>query len=105
MCAFDAHPECQPPTPNPNLFFTYDFIRNTHNQLKAIDRSKYASGDKTAHEALVEVVGRNTFTQLLITKPDPTVSAMMSGGAPPADFGPDIKQKVQELVDIKPISS
>lgn len=103
--AFEAHPDCQPPTPNPTMFFTYDFIRNSHNQLKAIDRSKYDSGDKKADEALTEVVGRNSFSQVLITNPNPDMAAKLTGGGPTADFGPDIKQKIQTLVDIKPTSS
>ena len=34
LSLFEAHPECQPPNTNPSIFFSYDFIRNTYNQLK-----------------------------------------------------------------------
>ncbi|CAI7665689.1 hypothetical protein N7533_000891 [Penicillium manginii] len=98
--AFESHPENQPPTPNPTIFFTYDFVRNTYNQLKAIDAAKYAAGDQVAQEAVTEVIGRNGFTHALISDTSGKMSIMMGGGpgSGPPNFGPEIKTKSEELV-------
>ncbi|CAI7574556.1 unnamed protein product [Penicillium pancosmium] len=98
--AFESHPDNQPPTPNPTIYFTYDFIRNTYNQLKAIDAAKYAAGDSAANEAVTEVVGRNNFSNVLISDTSGKMSVMMGGGpgSAPPNFGPEVKAKAEELV-------
>lgn len=90
--AFQAHPQCQPPSTHPTIFFLYDFVRNSHNQL--IDAEKYAAGDNAAKTAVNEIEGRNAFTNMLINDKSRKLS-MMTGGDPsnPADFGPEIKNK------------
>ncbi|KAJ5680874.1 hypothetical protein N7536_012013 [Penicillium majusculum] len=92
--AFQAHPQCQPPSTHPTIFFLYDFVRNSHNQLKAVDAEKYAAGDNAAKTAVNEIEGRNAFTNMLINDKSRKLS-MMTGGDPsnPADFGPEIKNK------------
>ncbi|KAJ6133325.1 hypothetical protein N7471_008540 [Penicillium samsonianum] len=92
--AFESHPQCQPPNTHPTIFFLYDFVRNSHNQLKAIDADKYAAGDNGAKTAVGEVEGRNAFANMLINDKSGKLS-MMTGGDPsnPADFGAEIKSK------------
>lgn len=105
ISAFESHPENQPPAPNPTMFFTFDFIRSTHHQLKSIDATKYAADDKGANEAMAEVIGRNGFTNMLIGDTTGRMSSMLgSGGREPVNFGPDIKRTAQDLVDIKPVA-
>lgn len=105
ISAFESHPENQPPAPNPTIFFTFDFIRSTHNQLKSINGTKYAADDKGANEAMAEVIGRNGFANMLIGDTTGRMSSMLgSGGREPVNFGPDIKRTAQDLVDIKPVA-
>ncbi|CAG8353349.1 unnamed protein product [Penicillium nalgiovense] len=89
---------CKPPNTHPTIFFLYDFVRNTHNQLKAVDADKYAAGDNGAKNAVGEVEGRNAFVNMLINDTSGKLS-MMTGGNPsnPADFGAEIKAKAQIL--------
>ncbi|KAJ5455049.1 hypothetical protein N7475_010170 [Penicillium sp. IBT 31633x] len=96
--AFEAHPQCQPPNTHPTIFFLYDFVRNTYNQLKAVDAEKYAAGDSAAKSAVGEAEGRNAFAGMLINDTSGKL-AMMTGGNPsnPADFGAEIKDKAQVL--------
>ncbi|KAJ5459832.1 uncharacterized protein N7458_001384 [Penicillium daleae] len=99
--AFEAHPQLQPPTPHPTAFFLFDFIKNTHNALKRVDASKYASGDRQAREAVQEVVGRNQFASVLLTDSSGKL-AMMTGSDPsnPIDFGPTIKAKAAAVTEV-----
>lgn len=92
--AFEAHPQCQPPSTHPTIFFLYDFVRNSHNQLKAVDAEKYAAGDNAAKTAVNEIEGRNAFVNMLVNDKSGKLS-MMTGGDPsnPADFGPEIRNK------------
>ncbi|KAJ5334873.1 hypothetical protein N7452_007276 [Penicillium brevicompactum] len=76
--AFESHPECQPPNTNPSIFFSYDFIRNTYNQLKQVDPAKYAAGDKAAQDAVQEIIGRNSFASILVNDTSGKV-AMITG--------------------------
>ena len=96
--AFEAHPQCQPPNTNPTIFFVYDFVRNTHNQLKQVDAAKFAAGDSAAVNAVGEARGRNSFASMLINDTSGKM-AMMTGGDPSnrADFGADIKSKAAAL--------
>lgn len=96
--AFDAHPQIQPPSPHPTIFFLKDFVKNTHDQLKKVDADKFASGDKAAQDAVKEVVGRNQFATLLLNDSSGKLS-LMTGSDPndPVDFGPDIKAKARAL--------
>ncbi|CAG8231095.1 unnamed protein product [Penicillium salamii] len=96
--AFEAHPECSPPNTNPTIYFVYDFIRNTYNQLKQIDAAKYAAGDNATDAAVREIVGRNAFASVLINDTSGKM-AMMTGGDPsaPTNFGDDIKATVATL--------
>ncbi|KAJ5970657.1 uncharacterized protein N7479_000575 [Penicillium vulpinum] len=96
--AFESHPGCQPPNTHPTIFFLYDFVRNSHNQLKAVDAAKYAAGDSAAKAAVVEVEGRNGFANILVNDTTGKLS-MMTGGDPsnPADFGAEIKAKALAL--------
>lgn len=92
--AFKAYPQCQPPSTHPTIFFLFDFLRNSHNQLKAVDAEKYAAGDNAAKAAVIEIIGRNAFTNTLINDKSGKLS-IMTGGDPsnPVDFGPEIKNK------------
>ncbi|CAI7625346.1 unnamed protein product [Penicillium discolor] len=92
--AFKAHPQCQPPSTHPTIFFLFDFLRNSYNQLKAVDAEKYAAGDNAAKAAVIEIIGRNAFTNTLINDKSGKLS-IMTGGDPskPVDFGPEIKNK------------
>ena len=96
--AFESHPECQPPNTNPSIFFSYDFIRNTHKQLKQVDPAKYAAGDKAAQAAVQEIIGRNSFASILVNDTSGKV-AMITGGNPasPPNFGDEIKAAVAAL--------
>ncbi|CAI7671441.1 unnamed protein product [Penicillium bialowiezense] len=96
--AFESHPECQPPNTNPTIFFIYDFVRNSHNQLKQVDPAKYAAGDKTAQAAVQEVTGRNSFASILVNDTSGKL-AMMTGGNPGSapNFGDQIKAAVAAL--------
>ncbi|KAJ5864701.1 uncharacterized protein N7529_006617 [Penicillium soppii] len=96
--AFEAHPECQPPNTNPTIFFVYDFVRNTHNQLKKVDAAKFAAGDSAAVGVVNEARGRNNFASLLINDTSGKM-ALMTGGDPsnPADFGAEVKARAADL--------
>ncbi|KAJ5472971.1 hypothetical protein N7530_006972 [Penicillium desertorum] len=91
-------PSASPPNTHPTIFFLYDFVRNSHNQLKAVDADKYAAGDNGAKNAVGEVEGRNAFANMLINDTSGKLS-MMTGSNPsnPADFGAEIKAKAQIL--------
>ncbi|KAJ5555103.1 hypothetical protein N7535_007548 [Penicillium sp. DV-2018c] len=96
--AFEAHPQCNPPNKHPTIFFLYDFVRNTFNQIKNIDPAKFAAGDRAAKSAVAEADGRNSFASMLINDKGGQV-AKMTGADPsnPADFGEDIKAKARAL--------
>jgi hypothetical protein len=91
----------QPPNTHPTIFFMFDFIRNTHNQLLSIDLDKLRTGDAEAKKQATDVVGRNQFTNILINDSTGKL-ALMTGGDPanPVDFGPDIKTKAQALLAV-----
>jgi hypothetical protein len=90
----------QPPNTNPSIFFLTDFIRNTRRELLAIDVDKLRNGDPAAKHAATEVLGRNSFANLLIDNPDKL--APMTGGDPgePLVFGEDIKAKMRALLEV-----
>ncbi|OQE38629.1 hypothetical protein PENCOP_c008G03558 [Penicillium coprophilum] len=92
--AFESHPQSKPPNTHPTIFFLYDFVRNSFNQLKAVDAEKYTAGDNSAKNAVGEVEGRNAFANMLINDTSGKLS-MMTGADPsnPADFGAEIKAK------------
>ncbi|KAJ5816400.1 hypothetical protein N7447_008633 [Penicillium robsamsonii] len=96
--AFESHPQCRPPNTHPTIFFLYDFVRNSFNQLMAVDADKYAAGDSGAKTTVDEVEGRNGFANMLINDTSGKLS-MMTGGNPsnPADFGAEIKAKALAL--------
>lgn len=91
----------QPPNTNSNIFFVFDFIRNTHNALLAIDVDKLRRGDAEAKKQATDVISRNHFANLLINDTTGKL-ALMTGGDPrnPVDFGPDIKAKAQALLEV-----
>jgi len=91
----------QPPNTHPTIFFMFDFIRNTHNQLLSIDLDKLQAGDPEAKKQASDVMGRNNFTNILINDPTGKL-ALMTGGDPsnPVDFGADIKAKAQALLEV-----
>ncbi|KAJ6009328.1 hypothetical protein N7499_005264 [Penicillium canescens] len=93
LSTFEAHPQYPG---HPTIFFLYDFIRNTHNQLKGVDPAKFYAGDKASRDAVQEVIGRNGFAAML-TGDTTGKLAMLTGGDPanPADFGEDIKAKTK----------
>ncbi|KAL1963785.1 hypothetical protein VTN77DRAFT_7851 [Rasamsonia byssochlamydoides] len=97
--SFESHPLMQPPNTHPAIFFMFDFIRNTHNQLLSIDADKLRAGDAEAKRQLTDVIGRNRFTNILINDTTGKL-ALMTGGDPrnPVDFGADIKAKAQALL-------
>ncbi|KAH8703753.1 hypothetical protein BGW36DRAFT_369939 [Talaromyces proteolyticus] len=96
--SFESHPLMQPPDTHPTLFFLFDFIRNTHRQLKTIDIEKLSAGDDEAKNQVTEVIGRNHFANVLINDTTGKL-AMLTGGDPsnPVDFGPEIKRKAEAL--------
>jgi hypothetical protein len=89
----------QPPDVHPTIFFLFDFIRNTHRQLTAINLDKLRAGDPEAKSKATDVIGRNGFADLLIHDTTGKL-ALMTGCSldDQIDFGPDIKAKVQALV-------
>lgn len=98
--AFEQHPQMQPPETHPTVFFLMDFARNTQKVLRGIDAQKYAAGDQAALEQMQEVVGRSSFTCMLLTDQSGKV-AIMTGADPnnPVDFGPNIKAKGRALTE------
>ncbi|KAJ5800948.1 uncharacterized protein N7518_003016 [Penicillium psychrosexuale] len=96
---YSTHPQCNPPNRHPTIYFLYDFVRNSHNQLKAVDAAKYAAGDNAAKVAVDEIDGRNMFANTLINDTTGKL-AMLTGGDPsnPVDFGPEIKAKALILI-------
>lgn len=68
--------------------------------LKEVDADKYAAGDKSARDTVNEVVGRNSFANVLLNDTTGKLS-MMTGGDPdnPIDFGPEIKAKAKDLTE------
>ncbi|KAF3390645.1 hypothetical protein F1880_009179 [Penicillium rolfsii] len=99
--AFESHPQIQPPTPHPTMFFLFDFVKNTHNSLQKVDASKYAAGDSQAREAVQEIIGRNQFTSLLVNDSSGKL-AIMTGSDPsnPVDLGPTIRAKAKALAEL-----
>ncbi|CDM31911.1 unnamed protein product [Penicillium roqueforti FM164] len=97
--AFEAHPQCNPPNRHPTIYFLYDFVRNSHNRLQAVDPNKYAAGDNAAKVAVDEIDGRNMFANTLVNDTTGKL-AMLTGGDPsnPVDFGPQIKAKALILI-------
>ncbi|KAJ5520121.1 hypothetical protein N7463_000574 [Penicillium fimorum] len=85
-------PQCRPPNTHPTIFFLYGFVRNSFNQLKAVD------ADNGAKNAVGEVEGRNGFANMLINDTSGKLS-MMTGGdlSNPADSGAEIKAKAVAL--------
>ncbi|KAJ5668252.1 uncharacterized protein N7477_006822 [Penicillium maclennaniae] len=98
--AFEDHPQMQPPVTHPTVYFLMDFVRNTQKELKGIDAEKYAAGDQAAREQVLEVVGRNQFTYVLLNDSSGKVS-VMTGSDPnnPVDFGANIKAKARALTE------
>jgi hypothetical protein len=89
----------QPPDTHPTLFFLFDFIRNTHKQLKSIDASKLREGgDADTQNSVAEVIGRNKFAKTLIEDTSGKL-ALLTGGDPgkPLDFGEEIREKAKVL--------
>ncbi|OJJ43452.1 hypothetical protein ASPZODRAFT_136317 [Penicilliopsis zonata CBS 506.65] len=88
----------QLPTPNPTIFFISDFVRSTHRTLHQVDASAFAMGDQNARAAVKEVIGRNSFTDILVNDTTGKL-ALMTGQDPrnPVDFGPDIKRLAKAL--------
>ncbi|GAD92244.1 conserved hypothetical protein [Paecilomyces variotii No. 5] len=99
--SFESHPRMQPPNVNPTIFFLFDFVRNTHRQLKTIDVDKLRAGDKAARQQVTEVLARNRFANELISDKSGKL-AMMTGDDPrnPVDLGPDIRAKAQALLQV-----
>ncbi|KAJ5306276.1 hypothetical protein N7508_005291 [Penicillium antarcticum] len=86
--AFEAHPQFPD---HPTIFF-YDFVRNSHNQLKAVEPAKFHACDKISRDAEQEIIGRNGFVSML-TGHTSGKPAMLTGADPssPVDFGKDVK--------------
>lgn len=91
--AFESHPQFPH---HPTIFFIYDFVRNTHNQLKAVDPAKFYAGDKASRDAVQEIIGRNGFAEML-TGDTTGKLAMLTRADPanPVDFGEDVKAKAK----------
>lgn len=90
----------QPPTPNPTMFFTFDFLRNTHRQLRDIDADKFLAGDRAARGAAQEVLGRIQFANTLVNDRSGKL-ALLTGGDPNqgVDFGDEIRRLAGGLVE------
>lgn len=91
----------QPPAPNPSIFFVFDFIRNTHRNLKGIDADKFRSGDGEARQQAQEVLERNQFAYTIVSDTSGKL-ALMTGGDPrnPVDFGDTIREKARALTEV-----
>lgn len=98
--SFEAHPLMQPPDTHPTLFFLFDFIRNTRKELKSIDLDKLRAGDAESKKQVTDVMGRNSFTNVLINDTSGKL-ALLTGGDPgrPVDFGEEIKEKAKVLTE------
>lgn len=97
--AFESHPLMQPPDTHPTLFFLFDFIRNTRKELRSIDiNNKLREGDSESQKQLIDVLGRNGFTNALINDNTGKL-ALLTGSDPnrPVDFGQDIRAKIAGL--------
>ena len=90
----------QPPTPNPTIFFTFDFLRNTHRQLRDIDADKFLAGDRAARGAAQEVLGRIQFANTLVNDRSGKL-ALLTGGDPNqgVDFGDKMRRLAGGLVE------
>lgn len=90
----------QPPDTHPTLFFLFDFIRNTRKELKSIDLDKLRAGDAESKKQVTDVMGRNSFTNVLINDTSGKL-ALLTGGDPgrPVDFGEEIKEKAKVLTE------
>lgn len=91
----------QPPNTHPTVFFLFDFIRNTHRELKQIDLDKFQAGDADARSQAQDVLGRNNFAHVLVNDTTGKL-ALMTGGDPtnPVDFGDEIRVKARELTEV-----
>lgn len=91
----------QAPSPHPSIFFVFDFIRNTHRTLKAIDADKFRAGDADARQQAQEVLGRNQFALAIVNDTSGRL-ALMTGGDPanPVDFGDEVREKARALTEV-----
>ena len=91
----------QPPEPNRSVLFVYDFIRNTHRNLKCIDFEGFRAGDISAHKQAKEILGRNRFACTIVY--DTTGGLGFLTGSDPnvqIDFGDEIRTKVKALAGV-----
>ncbi|PLB52405.1 hypothetical protein P170DRAFT_507203 [Aspergillus steynii IBT 23096] len=95
LSAFKSHPQLQPPSPQPTLFFMYEFARNTHSMLEKIDADKYRASDPGALAQMKEVTGRNMFAKVLLNDTTGKLGAMTGGGT--VDFGEEVKGKADAV--------
>ncbi|KAE8151890.1 hypothetical protein BDV25DRAFT_151931 [Aspergillus avenaceus] len=95
LAALQAHPSATHPT----VFYVFDFVRNSHNKLKAIDANKLQAGDRAAKEEMSDIVGRNALAEGLCSGEGPMAQmmAMMGGGS--VDFGPEVREKLRAVTD------
>ena len=79
------------------LWYTYDFAQTTRTKLLAIPIPKLEAGDENALEAYSDCMGRCMMSQKIICDESGMMSALMSGGAGPVDFGKDVREKAKAL--------
>lgn len=77
------------------LFFTYDFAQTTRNKLLAIPISALKAGDKNALESYSDCLGRCMMSKQIICDETGRMSALMTGGQAPVDFGKDAREKAK----------
>ncbi|KAI9847652.1 MAG: hypothetical protein M1830_007340 [Pleopsidium flavum] len=100
IIALEAHPSMNRTNPvdsNKSLFFTWDFVQRTRHNLSKIDIAKLAANDPTAQEEYMDVIGRASLSNMIISDSSGEMMKKMTG-EPPLDFGPDARAKAAALV-------
>ncbi|KAI9875441.1 MAG: hypothetical protein M1830_008466 [Pleopsidium flavum] len=98
--ALEAHPSMNRTNPvdsNKSLFFTWDFVQRTRHNLSKIDIAKLAANDPTAGDEYMDVIGRASLSNMIISDTSGEMMKKMTG-EPPLDFGPDARAKAAALV-------
>jgi len=97
--ALEAHPAMNRTNPvdsNKSLFFTWDFIQRTRHNLNKIDVAKLDADDPAAREEYMDVIGRSSLSNMIISDTSGETMTKMTG-EPPLDFGPDARAKAAAL--------
>ncbi|KAI9840811.1 MAG: hypothetical protein M1837_001284 [Sclerophora amabilis] len=101
--ALESHPLWTPPQPNKVLYFMWDFVNRSRQMLRDLPTVRQEKGQAAAAEQLTDVVGRCSFSKMLMDDAEGKMGMMM-GGDPrnPLDFGDPVRVKAKEVVDSCP---